>query len=328
MSSQPPDFDPYHEWLDIEPFKQPVDHYRLLGLARFETDLRRIQQAADDRMALVRSFQMGPRGASTQKLLNELAAARVCLLTAATKEAYDAQLAQHWMELDAAQRAMPEPPPVAAQPKAIGNSDDDMAEPLRLRGKPFVLASATLLAVLLAVGALLRTRPLQLVANRSQKSSVQVKARIQPSRERRPTTILPGDMGDIVFHLETALLRGDVRRETIAGRQLLTDWTASHDAAEWDFRVQKPGYFKVELEYATSGVDGDRELVVQVDQRSKVCSLQTSGGLTHFVTDSHTVAVSTSGLHTLTIRPGEHPRGNWFVLRSVRFIPVGATVTP
>ena len=86
-------FDPYHDLLGIEPREQPADYYRLLGLARFEADPQRIARAADERMALVRSYQVGPRGAFTQKLLNELSAARVCLLNAKDRAAYDAGLA-------------------------------------------------------------------------------------------------------------------------------------------------------------------------------------------------------------------------------------------
>src|SRR5687768_8561426 len=85
-------FDPYREWLGIEPHERPVDHYRLLGLARFERDAARIAAAADERMALVRRFQVGPRAIHTQKLLNELSAARLCLLSGTDKAAYDARL--------------------------------------------------------------------------------------------------------------------------------------------------------------------------------------------------------------------------------------------
>ncbi len=47
---------------------------------------------ADQRMAHVRSFQTGKHSALSQKILNEIAAARVCLLNAAKKRAYDGQL--------------------------------------------------------------------------------------------------------------------------------------------------------------------------------------------------------------------------------------------
>src|SRR5689334_11192543 len=97
-------FDPYEQWLGIEPHEQPADHYRLLGLARFETDRERILAAADERMAHVRSFQTGPRGALTQKLLNELATARICLLDPQAKAVYDASLSGQLSTLEAQRR--------------------------------------------------------------------------------------------------------------------------------------------------------------------------------------------------------------------------------
>src|SRR6266481_1767698 len=104
--SLPASFDPYREWLAIEPREQPADHYRLLGLARFESDVGRIAAAADERMALVRSFQTGPRGASTPRLLNEMAAARVCLLNVQSKAAYDAALATRLSTFETQRRMM------------------------------------------------------------------------------------------------------------------------------------------------------------------------------------------------------------------------------
>src|ERR1051326_5302434 len=95
-----PSFDPYESWLGISPPDQPADHYRLLGLPRYEAEPSRIARGADERMALVRSFQTGPRGAYTQKLLNELAAARVCLLDPNTKAEYDRELADRLAALE------------------------------------------------------------------------------------------------------------------------------------------------------------------------------------------------------------------------------------
>src|SRR5688572_24758905 len=88
----PDSFDPYLNWLGIEPHERPLDHYRLLGLARFESRREVIQAAADQRMAYIRSFQAGPRVAHTQKLLNELATAKLCLLDPTGKAGYDASL--------------------------------------------------------------------------------------------------------------------------------------------------------------------------------------------------------------------------------------------
>lgn len=85
-------FNGYHVWLGIPPGEQPPNHYRLLGIAPFETDLDVIDHAADRQMAHVRTFQSGRNAALSQQILNELAAARVCLLNPQRKADYDEQL--------------------------------------------------------------------------------------------------------------------------------------------------------------------------------------------------------------------------------------------
>lgn len=85
-------FDPYRKWLGIPPEEQPPNHYRLLGLVLFESDPDVIGNAADRQMTHVRRFQSGQYTAQCQRLLNELAAARVCLLDPRRKAEYDRRL--------------------------------------------------------------------------------------------------------------------------------------------------------------------------------------------------------------------------------------------
>lgn len=103
-------FDPYHKWLGIPPDEQPPDLYRLLGVPPFEADTDVIGNAADQRMAHLRTFQAGRYAALSQQLLNQLAAARVVLLHPEKRVQYDAQLRK-----ELAAKAVPahksEPPP-------------------------------------------------------------------------------------------------------------------------------------------------------------------------------------------------------------------------
>ena len=85
-------FDPYYTWLGIPPEEQPPDHYRLLGIRRFEENQDVIANAADQRMAYIRTFQTGRRSKESQAILNEVATARACLLEAGKKRAYDEKL--------------------------------------------------------------------------------------------------------------------------------------------------------------------------------------------------------------------------------------------
>src|SRR5262245_7637557 len=102
-------FDPYYKWLGIPPEEQPPNHYRLLGLSLYEHNTDAIENAGDRQMGHVRTFQAGPQGVHSQRLLNEIASARLALLDPAKKRAYDEALR--------ARLAPPAPPvPAAAVP--------------------------------------------------------------------------------------------------------------------------------------------------------------------------------------------------------------------
>jgi hypothetical protein len=85
-------FDAYYTWLGIPPAEQPANHYRLLGLQLFEASRDVIDNAADRQMVHVRTYQTGKHAALSQKILNEISAARLCLLDDHRRAAYDEQL--------------------------------------------------------------------------------------------------------------------------------------------------------------------------------------------------------------------------------------------
>lgn len=123
----PEPFDPYRKWLGIPPAEQPPDHYRLLGIGRFEDDPDTISNAADRQMAHVRTFQTGPRSAISQRLLNEISTARVCLLNPVKKAEYDGRLQA---QIAATKRAA-ERPPVQQSPPVAPGSFSHAAAPSR-----------------------------------------------------------------------------------------------------------------------------------------------------------------------------------------------------
>ena len=86
------EFNPYRVWLGIPANKLPADHYSLLGLETYESDPEVISSAADKVMSFVKTFQTGKYSQQSQQLLNEISAARVCLLNEKSKAEYDAQL--------------------------------------------------------------------------------------------------------------------------------------------------------------------------------------------------------------------------------------------
>ena len=85
-------FDPYRKWLGIPQWERPANHYRLLGITLFENDPDVVEASADRQMVHVRNYQAGQHSELSQNILNQLSAARVCLLSSEKKKAYDEQL--------------------------------------------------------------------------------------------------------------------------------------------------------------------------------------------------------------------------------------------
>lgn len=140
------EFDPYHTWLGIPPEEQPPNHYRLLGITLFESEGEVIRNAADQRMAYLKTFGTGQHSGLSQKLLNEVSAAKVCLLNEAKKHAYDDELRKQ----TAQNRANPPPaapPSSPAGPEREGDSARsqvvvDATRPARLRSRRYPLAGS------------------------------------------------------------------------------------------------------------------------------------------------------------------------------------------
>lgn len=122
------DFDPYYKWLGIPPRDQPPHHYRLLGIEAFESDRDVIDAAANRVMSYLKELAIGDDAQHSQKLLNEVARVRLCLLNRKKKEEYDAQLRSQ-LDADEKQQAaqtsatppdsLPAPPGPPPAPPAV-----------------------------------------------------------------------------------------------------------------------------------------------------------------------------------------------------------------
>jgi WD40 repeat protein len=157
-------FDPYYTWLGIPPEEQPPDHYRLLGLRTCEPNPDVISNAADRQMLMLRTFQAGPRSKESQKILNQISAAKVCLLDPNKKAAYDRQLgaaakvagdsmpAARAAAKPAARRKNPEPAVATPVPQIVVTSDTrptiDRPAPQRPAWQNPVVVGSAIAAVL------------------------------------------------------------------------------------------------------------------------------------------------------------------------------------
>ena len=120
-------FDPYHKWLGIAPEERPPTHYRLLGLNLFESDSDVIEAAADRQMTYLQEVSQGSKAALAQRLLTELAAARLCLLNQEKKLVYDARIRKQLESIEGGQRARIQTEP--GQQKSNSKVQKDSSEP-------------------------------------------------------------------------------------------------------------------------------------------------------------------------------------------------------
>ena len=125
-------FDPYRKWLGIPEQDQPPHHYRLLGIEPFESDPEVICNAVDARMAHIKTFQAGKHSDHSQRLLNELAAAKICLLNPEKKAEYDRKLAEARAARDAEREEN------APEPRSEGSGPDELADltPIGISPRP------------------------------------------------------------------------------------------------------------------------------------------------------------------------------------------------
>ena len=105
--------DPYFDWFKIPKDLRPPNYYELLGLKQFESDPAKISAAVEQRASFLQDINSGPNTAIAQRILNEVAAAKICLLDENKRDAYDESL----LDLSSLTEE-PEPPAVAKPPRA------------------------------------------------------------------------------------------------------------------------------------------------------------------------------------------------------------------
>lgn len=87
------DWNPYRHWLGIDVFLGSPNYYELLGIAAAETDLRRIQAAAEQRMCQIAQHAEPRYQDLVGQLLREVNEAQLTLLLPDARRQYDAWLA-------------------------------------------------------------------------------------------------------------------------------------------------------------------------------------------------------------------------------------------
>ncbi|HEV3024728.1 MAG TPA: hypothetical protein VGX76_19765 [Pirellulales bacterium] len=109
------DFNAYRAWLGVTSDANPPNHYELLGLPLLRAEPAKVADAFRRQVARVTPHLSGEHGAIADRILAELAAAKVELLTPTTKRMYDAKLAS---PKTSQQHAAPRPISAGAMPAA------------------------------------------------------------------------------------------------------------------------------------------------------------------------------------------------------------------
>ncbi|WP_254512523.1 hypothetical protein [Anatilimnocola floriformis] len=344
-------FDPYLQWLGIEPSARPANHYSLLGLQLFEGDPAKIAAAADERMGLIRQFQSGPRGMHTQRLLNELSVAKLCLLSEASKSAYDVELHRQMFPARSAPPLNAAAPLPRRAPVPYATPAPAPAAPARAAARPAVPAPAerrrifTPFNIVFCGGLLVliggfggyslyqqKFAKVRQVAVETEEPEAapkpKTKPKAKPTKPAKPAkpnpaasvavVILQEGSGEVNLTPSTAQVTPNLVREVIGTQEVLSGWRSSEDVAEWQFKLVKPGFFELELQYfSESGISGQR---VKVDwgANSQIVRLKNQIEVNR---DRHAIVIQNDGQHTITVSPADKWPNDNFRLVSVRLIP-------
>jgi hypothetical protein len=325
------DFDPYRDWLNIATPQRPPNHYALLGLSELESNAAKVAAAADERMREVRSHQVGPRGKFTQKLLNELSVAKLCLLDPRAKATYDAALtAQRPAAAPVfAAPCVPSPPsspppPVAAPPvggkiAAPPKPHRSMADEIeRSRGGSnlwWVPLAALFLCVIAAASGgmyLYSQRPVTNSPDHPQED------RKTPEVEPEPELVIEQEgSGDLNLPLAVADLTGGVASAQTGGETHLANWNADDAAARWKFKLVRPAVFQLRLRYEASRAGGAR-FQFRVGNETKTRDISNGA-----ITDEFFWRITRGGRQELELSVLDLPQDGKIELQGLKFIYQG-----
>jgi hypothetical protein len=126
--------------------------------------------------------------------------------------------------------------------------------------------------------------------------------------------------GEVVLTPSTALVAGDLVREVIGTGETLIKWSSPKDIAEWQYKLVKPGFFELELQYMSHPSLAGKQVKVGWGEGSKAIRLrgpENAGELRETII----IVVKRGGQHTFTLRPTEALPPDTFQFISLRLIP-------
>ena len=312
-------FDPFREWLEIEPHEHPVDHYRLLGLRRFESDPEMIEAAADERMKKIRSFQTGPRGRIPQPILNALSQARLCLVDPQERASYDEQLRS--VEQVASDHPADFPMVEIAVEDLYWTVEDlDVRERSKM---PWIVAAVVMVAAVGIVLLIWEGRPGTGTPEEPQGNQPEVVEEKPPEEKPRWVGVEPM-AGTVRLLPSDAQVEGENMQLDVANHQV-HGWKNTNDLVRWRFKIDaRPGMYKVKVEYATDEQSVGGEFKIQLDDEKAIfMEVVSTGSRDDFRVDEKYLNIRSTGEHAPTLRASRLAGDELMLLRSIELIPSG-----
>ncbi|MDA0835452.1 MAG: sulfatase-like hydrolase/transferase [Planctomycetota bacterium] len=129
--------------------------------------------------------------------------------------------------------------------------------------------------------------------------------------------------GDIRLHAIAARVHGEkLRYEPEPYKNVLGYWTVVTDWAEWEFDVENPGRYEVEIQQGCGTGSGGAEVAVEVGGETLTLTVQETGHFQQMILRTIGVVELSTGKQTLSLKPQTKPGVAVMDVRRVVLRPV------
>src|SRR5579872_4783775 len=113
-----------------------------------------------------------------------------------------------------------------------------------------------------------------------------------------------------------------VRYEPLPHKNTLGFWVRADDWVSWEFDINQPQTFRVEILQGCGTGSGGSQVEFAVGDQKLMVTIEETGGFQNFVhREIGTMNLDKRGRHTLTARPRSKPGPAVMDLREVRLVP-------
>lgn len=140
--------------------------------------------------------------------------------------------------------------------------------------------------------------------------------------------IFEDSRGVVTLDASNAVTHGSqLRYESAAVKNCLGYWTQAEDWASWDFRLNKPGSFEVEVWQGCGQGQGGSEVALELGEERFDFVVEETGHFQIFIPRRiGQISLTRAGNYSLSIKPRRKQAGAIMDVRQVRLVPIAAPV--